>query len=185
MADSLPNPSPSQGQGSAPGVPLFDPNALVATFVAVLKAPAFFFTSVKEERGFKKCLVFSFAMLVVYGVLAALSLLFHGLGGIAVRTLVQSAISGLIGPFIFGAIIWVVCLVFGSKAPYEHSARISAYSTAVAPVAGACMLVPFIGGLGAAVAWIYGLYLVVMGAKALNFEPPFAPPANPPTPPAT
>ena len=184
MAESLPNPSPSQGQGSAPGVPLFDPNALVATFVAVLKAPTDFFKSVKEERGFQKCLVFSVAMLVVYGVLAALTLFFHGLGGFALRTLLQAAILGLIGPFIGGGILWVVCLVFGSKAPYEHSARISAYSTAVAPVAGACMLVPFIGWLGAWVAWIYGIYLVVMGRRR-STSSPAAPPASPPAPPAT
>jgi hypothetical protein len=117
-------------------------------------------------------------------VLAALALVFHGLGGgLAVRTVVQAAVSGLIGPFIGGAIIWVICLIFGGKAPYEHSARIAAYGTAVAPVAGACMLVPFIGWLGALVAWLYGLYIVVMGARTLNFESP-PPAAAPPSPPA-
>ncbi len=180
MPESLPNPSPSSGQGPAPAAPLFDPNALVATFVAVLKAPSDFFKSIKGEKGFQKCLIFSVAALVVYGVLAAVGLLFRSFGaGLAVATLVQSAISGIIGPFIGGAIIWVICMIFGSKAPYEHSVRISAYGSAVAPVAGVCMLVPYIGWLGALVCWLYGIYVVVMGAKALNFEPQ-PPPAAPP-----
>jgi hypothetical protein len=179
MPESLPNPAPSSGQGSSPGAPLVDPNALVATFVSVLKTPADYFKSIKEEKGFQKCLVFSVAALLVYGVLAAIGFLFRGFGvGAAIVLLVQSAISGVIGPFIGGAVIWVICMIFGSKAPYEHSVRISAYGSAVAPVAGVCMLVPYIGWLGALVCWIYGIYVVVMGAKALNFEP--KPPAAAP-----
>lgn len=183
MPESLPNPSPSQGQGSAPGAPLIDPNALVATFVAVLKAPVEFFKSTREEKGFKKCLVFSVAMMVVYGVLAAAALVMVGLGGgWAVRTFVRAVVFGFIGPFVGGAVLWMVCMVLAGKAPYEFSARIVAYSTAVAPVAGACLLVPYIGRLGAFLAVLYGLYIVVMGAKTLNFEPP--PTAAPPAPPA-
>lgn len=171
MADT--SPTPSTPQAPAPGAPLVDPNALVATFMAVLKTPAEFFKSIKGETGFQKCLVFSVAMFVVQGVLLLLwQLVYYHSFGAGIGSLVQATITGFIGPFIGGLILWVICMVLGSKAPYDPSVRIAAYSSAVAPVAGACMLVPWIGWIGALAAFVYGIYVVVLGAKALNFEQP-------------
>jgi hypothetical protein len=170
---------PPPQQTSSPGLPPVDPSALVATFVAVLKAPAEFFKSIKDEKGFQKVLVFSVAAWVVYGVLMLVERILYGWGvGHGIRDLVQAVISGFLGPFIGGAILWVICMVLGSKAPYEPAVRICGYSYAVLPIIGLCMLVPWIGWLAALVVGIYGIYIVVMGARTLLFEPaPAAPPA--------
>jgi hypothetical protein len=170
---------PPPQQTSRPGLPPVDPSALVATFVAVLKAPAQFFKTIKDEKGFQKCLVFSVAMSVVAGVVSALWPLLHGQVITALAVIVGTVIfGGILGPFIGGLIIWIISMIFGSKAPYEPSVRISAYAYAVGPIVAVCNLVPFIGWLAGLVVWVYGIYIAYLGAKELNFEPaPAAPPA--------
>jgi len=169
-----PNPSPEKAP--APGIPPVDLGALLATFLGVLKGPAQFYTSIKEEKGFVKVLTFSIAMGAVYGVLRLIWWpLFGGSLGWGIRELIQSLIFGAVGPFVGGAIVWIICMFFGSKAPYEPSARIAGYASAVLPVIGVCLFVKWIGWIAALVVFAYGVYIAVIGARTLNFEPP--PPA--------
>jgi len=176
MPETSPNP-PSPQQAQVPGSPLFDPAALVATFFAVIKGPGDFFRSVRNEKGFQKCVTFSVASWVVFGVLMLLFRILYGHGfGAGVRELLQDVIFGFVGPFIDGLIVWVVCLILGSKAPYEPSVRIASYASAVMPIVGVFMLVKWVGWVGALAACVYGIYIIVVGARTLNFEPPPAPP---------
>ncbi|HET6411862.1 MAG TPA: YIP1 family protein [Anaeromyxobacter sp.] len=180
MADTSPTPPPPPPQPK-PGSPIVDPAALLATFFSVIRGPGEFFKSAKEEKGLQRCVTFSVASWLVFGVLMLLERILYGHGfGAGVRELVQNVIFGFLGPFIDGLIIWIVCLILGSKAPYEPSVRIASYASAVMPIVGVFMLVKWIGWLGAVAACVYGLYIVVLGARTLNFEPP-PPPSPPPT----
>jgi hypothetical protein len=187
------NTPPSAPQG--PQMPPIDPKALIDTAIAVIKNPTEFFKGIKAETGFQKCLVFSVAMGVVYGVLAFVVTLIRfsmimGFGfafGSAIGALIGGAIAGILGPFIGGLIIWGISLAFGSKATWEPSVRIAAYAMALAPVNAAVSfigLVPYIGWVSILVSLavgVYGIYICVMGAKVLNFEPAPSAPATPPT----
>lgn len=191
VSETSPNPTtppPSQPSqpSSGPVLPPIDLRALVATALAVVKSPAEFFRGIKDEIGFVKCLVFSVAAAVVYGGLVFFSSFFLGLRigfvsaiGTAFTELIKGVIvGGIVGPFLGGLIVWGVSLVFGSKAPYEPSVRIAAYSSALLPAVG---LASFIVGLSF-IFWIvtlailaYGIYIAVTGAKILNFDAPPAP----------
>lgn len=175
---------PTRPQGALPPIDL---RALADTAVAVIRNPTDFYRGIKAETGFQKCLVFSIAMGVIYGVLCFVGTLLAfsisaGVGPAvlaALRTLIAGVFSGLIAPFVGGFLIAVISVVFGSKGPWEPSVRIAAYSMAVAPVAGAGILVsfvPLIGGVVAIVvglaAWCYGIYICYLGAKVINFEAP-------------
>ncbi len=188
MSETSPNPTtpPLPPPSSGPALPPIDPRALLATAIAVVKNPTEFFKARKGETGFVHCLVFSVAAALVYGALTFLSTLLYvslalgfgaGLVG-AIMALVQAAIMGVVGPFLGGLIVWGVSLIFGSKAPYEPSVRIAAYSMAVLPVSGLCSFVPLIGLLGMLAAGVYSIYIAVMGARVLNFD---SPPAATPT----
>jgi hypothetical protein len=176
MPETPSSPPPSPEQAPAPAIPPIDVNALLGTAMAVLRTPADFFKSKKDEKGFVKCLTFSIAAGVVHGVLRLLSWIMYGhsLGG-GLRELVQAIVFGAIGPFIGGAIVWAISMIFGSKATYEPNVRIAAYGFAVMPVMGACLLVPWVGWMGAHAAALYGIYILVVGARTLNFEVPPAP----------
>jgi hypothetical protein len=172
---------------SAPQMPPVDPKKLVDTAVAVLKNPTEFYKGIKAETGFQKCLIFSIAMGVIYGVLAFCSSLLWlsihvGFGfaiAAAVTALITGVISGAIGPFIGGIIIWAICLAFGSKATWEPSVKIAAYSMAVYPISALGGFVPWVGWLISLAAGCYGIYIIVMGAKVLNFDAPPAAAAPP------
>lgn len=184
MSETSPNPTtPPPSQPSGPTLPPIDPKALVATAIAVVKNPTEFFKGKKGETGFAKCLVFSVAAALVYGVLVFLSTLLFvtiaagfGLALVsAIGALVSAAIMGIVAPFLGGLVVWGVSLIFGSKAPYEPSVRIAAYSMAVLPVSGLASFVPLVGSLVMLAAGIYSIYIAVMGARVLNFEAPPAP----------
>jgi hypothetical protein len=178
MPDSSSNPPPA----APTRIPPFDPRSFVETALAVLTSPQEFFKGVKAEQGFVKCLLFSIPIGLVAGVLALASALVHGGGlGLGLGLLVQYAIGGLLGPFIAGLVVWGISLAYGSKVSFEPSVRIAAYASAVAPIAMACTFVPWIGWIGALLAVAYGVYLMVLGAQALNFEEPTSaapPPAS-------
>ncbi len=181
MPETAPNPPPSS---PAPGIPPVDPNALVATALAVLKTPADFFKSIKDDKGFQKPLTFSVAVWAVYAVLRLLYPLFHlQIGGVIV-TIVVAAICAFLVPFVGGIIIWAICMAFGSKATWERAVPIAAYSSVVVIASGLASLLllitwaltPLVMLIGLA-AWIYGIYICYVGARALMFEP--APDAKP------
>ncbi len=173
MPETAPNPPPS-----APGIPPVDPNALVATALAVLKTPADFFRSIKDEKGFQKPLTFSVAVWAVYAVLRLLYPLFHLHIGSVIGVLVVAAIFAFVWPFVGGIILWAICMAFGSKATWERAVPIVAYSSVVVVASGIASLLliltyamaPLVMLVGLAAA-IYGIYLCYVGAKALMFEP--------------
>src|SRR5512142_3199289 len=102
MPENAPNPPPSP----APGIPPVDPNALVATALAVLKTPAEFFKSIKDDKGFQKPLTFSVAVWAVYAILRLLYPLFHLQIGSVIGTVIVAAICAFLVPFVGGIIIW-------------------------------------------------------------------------------
>jgi hypothetical protein len=188
VPETSPNPTtPPTQPPSLPSLPPIDPKALLATAIAVVKNPTEFFRSIKGETGFAKCLVFSVAAAAVYGVLVFLSTIIYvsvlaGFG-FAIVAAIQGLIlavlvGGLIGPFLGGLIVWGVSVIFGSKAPYEPSVRIAAYSMAVMPVMGVASFIAPVWILYFLVALAisaYAIYIAVMGAKVLNFDAPAAP----------
>ena len=179
MPETAPNPSSSP----APGIPPVDPNALVKTAVAVLTAPAAFFKSIKDDKGFQKPLVFSFAVWAVYAVFRLLYPLFHLQIVGVIATIIGAAIGAVLTPFLGGIILWAICMAFGSKATWERAVPIAAYSSVVGIVSGVASLLlivswalaPLVMLIGL-VAWIYGIYLCYVGAKAIMFEPAPEPP---------
>ncbi len=173
MPETAPNPPPSS---PAPGIPPVDPNALIATAVRVVKTPADFFRSIKDDKGFQKPLTFSVAVYLVYSVLVAVYPIAHGAVVPSIISIILTTlIGGIAGPFIGGIIIWAICLAFGSKATWDRAVPIAAYSSVVAIGAGIAALLLFVSyalsALVGLVVWLYGLYLCYVGAKALMFEP--------------
>lgn len=164
---SSPPPSPAP----APGIPPIDPNAIMANVLAVLKTPTEFFKSIKDQKGFQKPLMFSIIMYVVYGVCSMVWPIIHGRVGVAVTALVVAVISGVIAPFLGGIIVWAISMAFGSKATWEQAVPIAGYSTATLLGVGVGALIPYVGWLIQLVSWLYGLYLLYVGAKTLLFEP--------------
>ena len=169
MPESSPNQSP------APALPPIDPNAIMANVVAVLKAPAEFFKSIKDEKGFQKPVIFSVIMYAVYGVCSMVWPIIHGWPGVGVTALIVALISGVIAPFLGGIIVWAISMAFGSKATWDKAVPIAGYATAVMLGVGIGVLIPFIGWLIQLVCWLYGLYICYIGARTLLFEA--APPA--------
>jgi hypothetical protein len=172
---------------AGPQVPAVDPKNLIETALSVIKNPTEFFKGIKGETGFQKPLTFSVAMGVVSGIISAIAILLwagiHGAVGIAIAGAVMALISGVIGgilaPFIGGVIIWVISMIFGSKAQWQASVPIAAYSYAIGPIAALSGFIPLLGIIVSLAAWIYGIYICVMGAKVINFEAPPAPAAPP------
>ncbi len=185
MPETSPNPTtPPPQPPSLPALPPIDPKALLATAIAVVKNPTEFFRGIKGETGFAKCLVFSVAAAAVYGVLIFLSTLIFvsvltGFGFAFIAAIqgliVAVLVGGLIGPFLGGLVVWGVSMIFGSKAPYEPSVRIAAYSMAVMPAVGLLSFIPVLGWILMVVPYAYAIYIAVMGAKVLNFDAPAAP----------
>ena len=168
-----------------PSLPPIDPAAVQKTFLAVLTKPAEFYPTVKAEQGFQKVLLFSVIMGVIYGALGAVaSILYLHSVIAAIIAIIVGGISGLLAPFIGGAIVFVVCMLFGSKAPFESSVKVAGYASAIYPLYGLAALVgivPLLPMLVQLVVGLYGLYICYIGAKALNFDPAgAAPPAAPP-----
>ncbi len=188
MSETSPTPT-SPPPSTGPVLPPIDPRALVATAIAVVKNPTEFFKGKKGETGYVNCLVFAVAAAAVYGALVFVSSFLWGLRiglGFAISAaftglIVSVIVGGLIGPFLGGLIVWGVSLIFGSKAPYEPSVRIAAYSSAVLPAMGVASfiaIVPVLYPLVSLALSAYGIYIAVMGARVLNFD---APPTATPT----
>ncbi len=165
MADA-----PTNAPSSPPGLPPIDPAAILNTAVAVLRSPADFYRSVKDDKGFQKVVVFSVIMYAVYGVCSMVWPLIHGYVGAAVAALVVAIISGLIAPFLGGLILWAICLAFGTKEKWERAVLIAGYATAIMLGAAVGALLPYVGVLIGLAAWLYGLYILWVGAKTLMFE---------------
>ncbi len=171
---------------AAPQLSPADPKSLVDTAIAVLKDPTEFFKGIKGETGFQKCLTFAVAMSVVGGLISAVAILLWALlhGAVAaaiagaVIALVQGVVSGIIVPFIGGIVIWLVSMIFGSKAQWQASVPIAAYASAISPIAALGHFIPVLGILVGLAAAIYGIYICVMGAKVINFDAPPAPAAG-------
>ena len=192
MSETSPNPTtpPPPQQTGGPVLPPIDPKALLATALAVVKNPTEFFKGKKGETGFVNCLVFSVAAAAVYGVIVFLSTFLLGLrfsfgfalGAAFTNLIVGVLVGGLVGPFFGGLIVWGVSLIFGSKAPYEPSVRIAAYTSALLPAMGVAsflVVLPYILYVLVSLALTaYAIYIAVMGARVLNFD---APPAATPT----
>jgi len=172
---------------AAPQIPPVDPKKLVDTAVAVIKNPTEFFKGIKGETGFQKPLTFSVAMGVVSGIISAVAVLLWAIVGgavgvgivAAVTALIGGVVGGILAPFIGGVIIWVISMIFGSKAQWQASVPIAAYSYAIGPIAALSGFIPLLGIVVSLAAWVYGIYICVMGAKVINFDVPPAP-APPP-----
>jgi hypothetical protein len=177
MPETPSNPPPSP-QKAPPGIPAIDPNAIMATVLAVLKTPVDFYKSIKDEKGFQKPVMFSVIMYAVYGVCSMVWPIIHGWATGAVTALVLAVVMGVIAPFLGGIIVWAVCMAFGSKATWERAVPIAGYATAAMLGVGIGVIVPGIGWVIQLVSYLYGLYLCFVGARTLMFEPtPDAKPA--------
>jgi hypothetical protein len=171
---------------AAPQIPPVDPKKLVDTAIAVLKNPTEFFQGIKGETGFQRCLTFSVVMSVVGGIISAAAILLWALihGAVAaaivgaVVALVQGVVAGLVVPFVGGIIVWIISMVFGSKAPWQASVPIAAYTSAISPIASLGHFIPVLGLVVGLAAAIYGIYICVMGARVINFAAPAAPAAG-------
>jgi hypothetical protein len=169
-----------------PSLPPIDPKAIQKTFLAVLTKPVEFFPTVKAEQGYNSALMFSLVMGVIWGVVAAVGQIVFWPHSIivAIVMLIVGVIAGALYTFVGGFILHFICQQLGSKAPFESSARISGYTAAILPLAAVGQLLAHVSyvlsQLVNLVVFLYGIYLVYLGAKALNFEPAAAPPAAPP-----
>ena len=171
MPETPSTPPPSPEKAPAPGIPPIDPNAIMANVIAVLKTPAEFYKSIKDEKGFQKTVMFSVIMYAVYGVCSLVWDVIHGWVAGGITALVVALIIGVIAPFLGGIILWAISMAFGSKSTWERAVPIAGYSTAVIIGVGIGVLVPGIGWLIQLVSYLYGLYLWYVGAKTLLFEP--------------
>lgn len=142
---------------------------IVDTALKVIKTPAEFYRGMAKSGGFVDPLIFAVVMGAIGGVVYAILGLLHLIpmmsGGMALSMIVTAPIGAVIGSFVGGAIVFVIWKLMGSSESYETAYRCGAYASAVSPIAMACNVVPYVGGL-VGLAWM--VYLLVIASVEVH-----------------
>lgn len=155
----------------------------VDTWKNVITSPSAFYESMPKEGGYSEPLKFALINFIVLGIGSAIISILYNiigfslpgnmsmLGGstvMATEFTIMSAISdiiiipimGIIGLFIFGAILFILFKIVGGTGSYEGTVRILSYSSAVSLLAW----IPIVGML----AGLYELYLDIVGGTYVH-----------------
>lgn len=135
--------------------------------VQVVTDPHGFFQTMPREGGYEAPGIFAAAMLFVYAAVFALFALFHMHIVAMLSALILMPIFGAIGLLIGSAILLFLSRALGGEATFESSFRISAYTSALSPIAAVASIVPYLPILVQA----YGLYIVIIAVIAVHKVP--------------
>jgi hypothetical protein len=144
-----------------PGSALED---VLPTAIDVLGDPRGFFSSMPREGGYEAPGIFAAVMLIAYAVLVAVFTLLRLqlVGGLV--SLIVMPVVGAIGLLIASAVVLFLSRALGSDATFESSFRIVAYSSALLPIQGVALLIPYLPILVQA----YGFYLLIVGVVTVH-----------------
>lgn len=149
---------------SSPPPPSSAIEQIVPTAIQVLTDPRAFFESMPREGGYEAPGIFAAAMLVVYASIFALFALIHFHIGAMLSALILMPIFGAIGLLIGSAVLFFLSRGLGGEASFESSFRITAYSSALAPIAAVASIIPYLPILAEA----YGLYIVIVAVITVH-----------------
>lgn len=135
--------------------------------VRILTDPKAFFGSTSPEGGYEEPGAFAAVMLVVAAVVFALSSVVGLSPAGFVASLIFVPIFGAIGLAIGAAILYFLSNALGGGATFESSFRVVAYASATYPISAILTPIPYASLLPSA----YGIYMVILGAIALNRVP--------------
>lgn len=135
--------------------------------IRILSDPKGFFDSAPREGGYEEPGVFAAVMLVASAVVYALMALVGLNPGGFVASLILVPIFGAIGLLLGAAILYFLSNALGGSPTFESSFRIVAYASATYPISAVLTPIPYASLLPSA----YGIYMVILGAIALNGVP--------------
>lgn len=148
----------------------------IGTWKKVITTPSDFFREMPTSGGYEAPLKFAVVNYIIAGIGTALVsiLAFTFLAsllpmtsfwpgsafsfGSALSNIIITPITGIIGLFIIGAILYVCFKIVGGSGSYEGTVRIMAYTSAVDAVSW----IPILG-------WIVGLYAIYLGIVGGTF----------------
>lgn len=157
--------TPSQGNEFTIADPV---GSFMSTVTGVVTAPAVFFNNIRKVGDFVSPLVFSLICYAIAGVLGGIVALIRGNGiGQALGTIIGTPIISTLFLFVVAGIIhlFVMLLVKPSSTGYESTYRATAYSL---PISSLVSWVPFIGPFIGFAAFLYTIYLTIMGVRELH-----------------
>jgi hypothetical protein len=143
----------------------FDPKDFVKSFIDVVKTvffkPKDFYQSMPTTGGFPSPLIF---LAICLGISALISAIIWG----TVAGFFYFLIFGLIMSFIGAAILYFIAQqFFEGKGTYEGTYRVVAYAGVVSLISW-LSVIPFLGGLIAFLAFLYGFYLQFIGMEKVH-----------------
>ncbi len=144
----------------------------IGTWKKVITTPSDFFKEMPTSGGYGEPLKFAVVNYIIAGIGTALvSILIASLlpiasfwpgsafsFGTALSNIIITPITGIIGLFILGAILYICFKIVGGSGSYEGTVRIVAYASAVDAVSW----IPILG-------WIVGLYAIYLGIVGGTF----------------
>ena len=137
--------------------------SLPETVRMIVLQPAAFFQTMPKAGGFVPPLIFLVLMSVAYAVVALVvsAILLGGFGMLEIFSVVLWPIFIVIGAFVWAAILCVIWMIMGSKEKFEACFRIVSYTSALLPIFGVLLLIPYLG-FAVSIAW--GTWLTVLAS---------------------
>ncbi|GHA19097.1 hypothetical protein GCM10008090_31090 [Arenicella chitinivorans] len=134
--------------------PPFDINSVIADAKKIITDPVGFYRNMPQTGGFVDPILFVVCMGLVTAVIGfVLNIIglakFNTMmgGAIGFGMLIGLPIMFVIGSFIGAAILFVIWKLMGSQKNYEVAYRATAYTTALAPIASALSIIPYVAGI--------------------------------------
>jgi hypothetical protein len=141
--------------------PNIDFAAMPNKALKVITNPVGFYREMPTTGGFVEPLVFLVIMSVISAVLQViLHLVGFGMAGAMFAgfiAIILVPIVAAVFSFIGAGIMFVIWMIMGSKENYETAYRCVAYATAIYPVVTILHIIPYVGGIVAA---LWGMYLM-------------------------
>ena len=147
----------------------FSLETVIAQIKQIITNPVEFYRNMPKTGGYGEPIIFLLVAAAGGGiVLAALSIIGlapAGLGMAGLGAIIMFPIGGLIGSFIFAAILFVIWKLMGSPENYETAYRCVAYSFALMPAFAVLMVIPY---LGTVIRTLWGTWLVIIQSTQVH-----------------
>jgi hypothetical protein len=138
------------------------------TWKEVMLRPSDFYREMPTTGGYSEPLTFAAISYVISGLLTVIFISgfaggdMYGVNGFSMllASIIMTPISGIIYLFIIGAIFYISYKVLGGNGTYEGTVRFMSYASAIVVVSW----IPLLN----LVAWIYGIYLYIVGGTFVH-----------------
>jgi hypothetical protein len=134
----------------------------------VMLRPSDFYREMPTTGGYSEPLTFAAISYVISGLLTVIFISGLHIGdmygvnsfSMLLASIIMTPISGIIYIFITGAIFYIIYKVLGGNGTYEGTVRFMSYASAIVVVSW----IPLLN----LVAWIYGIYLYIVGGTFVH-----------------